>query len=86
MATTLRIGARNVPGFRTVNLFVQHGRWTNLDIDDPKVRADVVAYVPTHILLAPGQDRELAAAELAFEANKLVDLRAKKTAEKKTAK
>jgi len=72
--------------FRTGNLHLREGSWTELDADDPKVRADLLAYVPRHVRVAMGQDRELEAAGLKFKDAALVDLRAEKAKSEAAAK
>lgn len=49
-------------------------QWTEVDANDPAVRAVLLAYVPTHIRVSHGQDAEIQAAGLAFVEGKLVEL------------
>ena len=69
--------------FRTVNLQVVAGQWTQLDPEKPEVRADLLAYVPAHIRLAVGQEAILAEAGLELADGKLVDVRATRAADAK---
>lgn len=81
MAALLKVTAR--PGllssqFRHGPIHVRQGIWTDVDADDPEVRSILLAYVPSHVRIAHGQDRELQAAGLEPKGGHLIDVRAEK--------
>ncbi len=62
-------------GFAHGPVRVTERTWTSVDTADPAVREVLLAYVPTHLRIAGGQEAELAAAGLALRDARLVDLR-----------
>jgi hypothetical protein len=67
--------------FRHGGIYVRDGAWSSADPEDKEQRAALLAYVPSHIRLAQGQEEELAKAGLALDGGAVVDVRAAKAAE-----
>lgn len=66
--------------FRHEGLDLSDAAWTEVDANDPKLRKQLLVYVPSHVRLAPRQEAELAEAGLELRDNRLIDLRTAKAA------